>query len=140
MDCAICAEVLEHCSEPEKVIKEIYRVLKPSGVLFFTVPFIWPLHEVHYDEYRYTPFSIERHLLNSGFSDIKIEAQGGWDASLAQMLGLWVRRRPMGKINRKMLSKLIFPLYKYLVNKDLVLANLSESVMMTGLVGICVKS
>lgn len=140
IDCAISTEVFEHCSDPESVIKEIYRVLKPGGMLFFTVPFLWPLHEVPYDEYRYTPFSIERHLLNSGFSDIKIEALGGWDASLAQMLGLWVRRRPMGKRKRAVLSKLIFPFYKYLVKKDVAPTEFSKSMMITGLSGICVKS
>ena len=41
-DSAFGTEVLEHCPDPESVIKEIYRVLKPGGVLFFTVPFLWP--------------------------------------------------------------------------------------------------
>jgi len=74
-------------------MKEIWRVLKPGGILFFTVPFLWNLHEIPYDEYRYTPFALKRHLTQSGFNEIEIKAMGGWDAALAQMLGLWVRRR-----------------------------------------------
>lgn len=37
-DAAICSEVLEHLFDPEHVLKEIFRVLKPQGVLFTSVP------------------------------------------------------------------------------------------------------
>ena len=121
-------------------MSEVNRVLTPGSTYFFTVPFLWPLHEIPYDEYRYTPFSIERHLENSGFTNIKKQALGGWDASLAQMLRLWVRRRPIGKWKRKMLSRCIFPIYKHLVKNDVAPSKFSESVMITGLVGTCVRS
>ena len=54
----IATEVLEHCFEPEILLKEIYRVLKPGGLLFFTVPFVWNFHETPYDAYHYTPFAL----------------------------------------------------------------------------------
>lgn len=97
-DCAIGTEVLEHCPEPEVVLKETYRVLKPNGVFFFTVPFLWNLHEVPHDEYRYTPFSLERHLKNSWFKEIEIYATGGWHLAMAQMLGLWLKRSPIAHV------------------------------------------
>ena len=37
--CAFGTEVLEHCPEPEIVLKEVHRVLKADGIFFFTVPF-----------------------------------------------------------------------------------------------------
>jgi SAM-dependent methyltransferase len=117
-ECAIGTEVLEHCPNPEIILKEIYRILKPGGVFLFTVPFLWNLHEVPHDEYRYTPFSLERHLKNSGFKDVTIKATGGWHASMAQMLGLWIRRSPMKHKKRLLLSRLVKPAIKYLIKLD----------------------
>lgn len=120
VDCAIATEVLEHCPEPEHMLKEIYRVIKPDGILFFTVPFLWPLHDVPYDQYRYTPFSLERHLSNCGFEQIDIKALGGWDASLAQMIGLWVNRRPLSFLKRKIFQAMSLPIMRALIKRDTI--------------------
>lgn len=139
-DCAFGTEVLEHCPEPEVVLKEVYRVLKPGGVLFFTVPFLWNLHETPYDEYRYTPFALERHLKNAGFKDIQLKATGGWHAAMAQMLGLWVRRSPISVKKRKYLAILLMPAIKYLIKIDKPeTINFKEGQMITGIYGIVKK-
>jgi SAM-dependent methyltransferase len=142
-DCAFGTEVLEHCPEPEVVLKETHRVLKSGGVFFFTVPFLWNLHEVPHDEYRYTPFSLERHLRNSGFNDIEIYATGGWHLAMAQMLGLWVKRSPirrLGGIRRGLLNKVVFYTMIYLINlskKESI--QFKKGQMITGLYGIVRK-
>ena len=137
---AFGTEVLEHCPNPEIILKEIYRVLKPGGVFLFTVPFLWNLHEVPHDEYRYTPFSLERHLKNSGFRDVTIKATGGWHASMAQMLGLWVRRSPMRHIKRQLLSWLVKPAIKYLITLDKPeKVQFKNGQMITGLSGFVKK-
>ncbi|MDQ3190813.1 MAG: class I SAM-dependent methyltransferase [Bacteroidota bacterium] len=139
-ECAFATEVLEHCPHPEIVLKETIRVLKPGGLIFFTVPFLWPLHEVPHDEYRYTPFSLARHLKQSGFIDIEIKALGGWHASMAQMLGLWVKRSPLSPRKRKILSMILLPVVKYLIKKDKFYpATFKESQMITGLYGTAKK-
>jgi SAM-dependent methyltransferase len=139
-ECAFGTEVLEHCPNPEIVLKEVYRILKPGGVFFFTVPFLLSFHEVPHDEYRYTPFSLERHFRNSGFIDVDIKATGGWHASMAQMLGLWIKRSPLPKRKRKWLMRLIKPVMRYLFRIDShTNIQFKEGQMITGLTGIIKK-
>jgi glycosyltransferase involved in cell wall biosynthesis len=139
-DCIFATEVLEHCQEPEIVLKEAFRVLMPGGIFFFTVPFLWNLHEVPHDEYRLTPFAMERHLKSSGFKVVSIKATGGWHASLAQMMGLWVRRAPIKRNTRIILSYLFKPIVKYLINQDKkLILTFNEGQMITGLYGVAKK-
>jgi SAM-dependent methyltransferase len=117
------------------VLGEIHRVLKPEGFLFVTVPFLWPLHEVPYDWQRLTPFALDQLLRDAGFKMIKIQALGGWDSSLAQCLGLYLRRRPMPRALRLILTALFFPFYRLLLALGLgERVSFQEGQMITGLV------
>ena len=136
---AMATEVLEHCPEPEVVLKEVYRILKQDGIFFFTVPFLWNLHEVPNDEYRYTPFSLQRHLQNAGFKDIQMRATGGWHAAMAQMLGLWIKRSGLKNRKGKLLYYLSKPIIKQLLKKDQIPKVFKEGQMITGLTGIAYK-
>lgn len=136
----LATEVLEHCPDPSLVLSEIYRVLKTDGIFFFTVPFLWPLHEVPHDEYRYTPFALERLLKNAGFTKIELSATGGWHTAMAQMIGLWLRRASMNKSTRNILSRAAMPVMKKLLTLDrLNEINFRESQMITGIYGIAIK-
>lgn len=142
VDSAMVTEVFEHCPEPEVVMKEVYRVLKPGGFMFFSVPFLWPLHCAPHDEYRYTPFSLRRHLANSGFSSIAIRAAGGWHLSMAQMIGLWIRRSPARGIWRtlkSLLARLAVPLVLWLEKKDNAPDAYTDQLLPTGLNGTAIK-
>ena len=135
-DSVMATEVLEHCPDPNLFLREVRRVLRPDGLFFFTVPFLWNLHEVPHDEYRYTPFSLERHLRCAGFSEVNIRALGGWHASLAQLLGLWVRRSGMSVTKQRMLSVLIKPVMQILLRKAAdEQVRFIEGSMITGLSG-----
>lgn len=139
IDSALATEVLEHSPEPAVILSEAYRVLRMNGFFFFTVPFLWPLHDTPYDFYRYTPYALSRLLDNAGFREISIVPLGGWDASLAQMIGLWVRRRPMSRRSRKILSHLAVPIVRYLRLKDYPPTTFPDNTMATGFAGRAVK-
>ncbi|MEP3387659.1 MAG: class I SAM-dependent methyltransferase [Reichenbachiella sp.] len=62
-DFVFLSQVLEHLPNPESVLKELNRVLKPNGELWLSAPFFYEEHEKPYDFYRYTQFGFT-HLLN----------------------------------------------------------------------------
>lgn len=43
-DCHISFEVLEHMEDIDKYFSEAYRVIKPGGIIYFSTPFMYPLH------------------------------------------------------------------------------------------------
>lgn len=137
VDSAMLTEVLEHCPDAQAVLQEVHRVLRPGGFLFLTVPFIWPIHEVPYDEFRYTPYSLRRILEEVGFQNPEIEATGGRHAMLAVTLGLWVRRRELTSrvhiLTKAALSLLLWPLIWMLVRMDHRPEKLGESTLLVGL-------
>jgi len=132
-DTILATEVLEHCPNPNATLSEIYRVLCKDGHIFMTVPFLWNLHETPHDEYRYTPFALNRLLNETGFKNIEIRAGGGWHASLAQMMGLWVRRSGLPHRKKKLLSIIFKPIIKYLLKKDVPPTEFREGQMITNL-------
>ena len=143
VSCAMATEVFEHVPDPEKVMNEILRVLKPGGRLFLSVPFLWRLHTVPHDEYRYTPFSLERHLKNAGFSDITLRPLGGADASLGQILALWVKGRSRNHVYQRitgpLMTILCTPLVWVLARIDSLPTEFSEGCLITGLSGTALK-
>jgi SAM-dependent methyltransferase len=46
--------VLEHVLDPQQVVAEIHRVLRPDGVVFADTPFMQQVHEGAYDFTRFT--------------------------------------------------------------------------------------
>jgi len=51
-DCIVCADVLEHLSDPRSAIKEFFRILTPKGRLFIVVPTFYKLDEFNYEHIR----------------------------------------------------------------------------------------
>ncbi len=80
-DVVLCTEVLEHLHTPEKAIGEFNRVLKPGGVLLLTTRFIYPLHDVPGDYFRYTKYGL-KHLLRE-WSILEFREEAGTMETLA---------------------------------------------------------
>ena len=76
-DTVLCLEVLEHTPEPSQGLSEIFRVLKPRGVLIVTVPHLARLHEEPNDFYRYTKYGLQFLLESAGFEVMEITPRAG---------------------------------------------------------------
>lgn len=74
-DAVIVQAVLEHVLEPDKVVAEIWRVLKADGLVYAETPFMQHVHEGAYDFTRYTE-SGHRYLFRN-FSRVDSGVCGG---------------------------------------------------------------
>jgi SAM-dependent methyltransferase len=76
-DTIILSDVLEHIPEPERLCREIARVLSPSGKLLMNVPFYYMIHEEPNDYHRYTEFALRRLMDRSGLQLLQLRTMGG---------------------------------------------------------------
>jgi len=78
IDLVLNIQVLEHVSDPARVVAELSRVLKPGGQLFLTAPQGWHEHQEPHDYFRFTRFSLLQIFHEAGFTSIEIEPIGGY--------------------------------------------------------------
>ena len=69
---AVCAmDILEHLKDDRRALAEFFRVLRPGGVLFITVPafmFLWGPHdEINMHKRRYVPRQVAERIKEAGF-------------------------------------------------------------------------
>jgi len=76
-DVILNTQVLEHVPDPQKVANELFRVLKPGGNLYVTVPQMWMVHGAPYNYFFFTRYGLEEMFTKAGFTIKKIEARGG---------------------------------------------------------------
>ncbi len=100
-DVILANNVIEHLHDPIVGVEEMRRVLKPGGLLYFTVPFLYPVHEAPNDYTRLTRYGLER--LFCDFSRVEILPRGGCFSMLSLLafklthalepirLGSWAR-------------------------------------------------
>ena len=77
-------EVLEHLPNPQNAIDEIHRVLKKSGKIFLSTPFILEIHGAPDDYYRFTPHGL-KYLLKK-FNKIEIKERNSYIESINVLL------------------------------------------------------
>ena len=73
-DSILCTEVLEHVQDYQCLIDEMFRVLKPGGQVFVSIPWSARTHYIPYDFYRYTPSQLK--IMFSKFEAIEIIPRG----------------------------------------------------------------
>lgn len=85
-DLILLTQVLEHCPEPKDVLQEMFRLLKPGGIMWLSAPLFYEEHETPYDFYRYTQFGFRYLLEQAGFSILSINWLEGYYGTLAYQL------------------------------------------------------
>jgi len=76
-DVVFSKSFLEHFYYPEKLVQEIYRILKPGGIAITMVPDWESVYKIFYEDYTHrTPFtitSLRDILIINGFDNVKVE-------------------------------------------------------------------
>ncbi|KKB46610.1 hypothetical protein HMPREF1212_04106 [Parabacteroides sp. HGS0025] len=126
-DIVICTQVIEHIFDHIKVFKEANRLLKPGGFFIVSSNFVWEMHEVPYDYYRFTRYGFRALLEKSGFDIVEEIANGGKWAVLGQLLLqiCWIKHNPTSALFkrkfftllRRSMSLLCNNLFLFLDNK-----------------------
>jgi len=66
-DIAILSNVLEHIADPNALLSNLSKVLRPGGLIIAMVPFLISIHQDPYDFYRYTEFCLIELLNKNSF-------------------------------------------------------------------------
>jgi len=77
-DGVLFTQVLEHMSEPQAVLDELHRVLRPGGLLYLSVPQSQGEHQTPHDYFRYTRFGLLHLLEKAGFTVKEIQPECGF--------------------------------------------------------------
>lgn len=76
-DIIFSKSVLEHFYYPEKLVREMYRIVNPGGLVITMVPDWESVYRTFYEDYTHrTPFtanSLKDIFLINGFDDVKVE-------------------------------------------------------------------
>lgn len=76
-DVVFSKSVLEHFYYPEKLVREIYRILNPGGIVITMVPDWESVYKIFYDDYTHRkPFTLNslRNIFEiSGFDKVRVE-------------------------------------------------------------------
>jgi SAM-dependent methyltransferase len=109
-DLVVHFQALEHVQRANELLAECYRVLRPGGTLFCTVPSIFEYHGVPDDYRRWTRRGIEADLQGAGFEEVStIAVEGDWESVLT-ILELFFPRAVLCEEDRVFRGEALFPL------------------------------
>jgi SAM-dependent methyltransferase len=80
--------MLEHVKNPGEVVDEMYRALKPGGLIYAVVPFIFGYHSAPFDYYRWTAEGVKN--MFGKFREIETGVYSGPTSSMLIILQEWL--------------------------------------------------
>lgn len=113
-DSVVSLSVLEHLCEPQVMLNEAFRILKPGGPILLQVPWQWWIHSEPYDYYRYTPYGLAYLMERAGFADVIVEPQAGFFTTIVLKMNYFTKRFVRGRRPVRMLLYGLFSVFWYL--------------------------
>jgi SAM-dependent methyltransferase len=85
-DAMVNVVVLEHTRQPDRVVAELARALRPGGRLLLVAPQQWEVHQQPNDYFRFTRYGLEWLLDQAGLAPLRLEPVGGYFTLLARRM------------------------------------------------------
>jgi len=110
-----CLSVLEHCDQPFRMAENITRLLKPGGVLYVSVPYVWKFHGYPSDYWRFTHEGVKKLFPDLSFdmdvAQLSTDVEGDFrpvDENLSKLRikGTWIRKN-QGRFLRSLSGDLL---------------------------------
>lgn len=114
-DTIILSDVLEHVRQPELLLEEVQRVLRPGGNLILNVPFYYWLHEEPSDFFRYTQFALKGLMEEARLEITHLQVNGG---STSVVFDVIMKRFSSWGRYGKAINRLFFWMYYFLLFRE----------------------
>ncbi len=90
-DVVLCTQVLEHCDEPELVVAELRRVLRPGGRVLASTHGVMVYHPAPVDHWRWTHTGLELLFTRSAaWCGVSVTPGAGTAACLGMLAGRYL--------------------------------------------------
>ena len=111
-DTIVSLSVMEHLCEPQIFLNESYRILKDGGIMILQVPWMWWIHELPHDYFRYTPYGLKYMFEKAGYKDIQVQPTTGffsmWFLKMNYFSLKWIKG---SKIRRALTKAFLIPFW-----------------------------
>ncbi|MFA6136371.1 MAG: methyltransferase domain-containing protein [Candidatus Paceibacterota bacterium] len=104
IDVILATELFEHVAEPQKGIKECFRVLKKGGIFIISAPFLYRIHADPDDFQRWTDKKWIYELETIGFKLEKIEVMGRFFSVMSDNFRFFIQSLP------RLIKYILYPL------------------------------
>ncbi|MDC1482765.1 class I SAM-dependent methyltransferase, partial [Pelagibacteraceae bacterium] len=121
-----CFEVLEHTTNPQKAVNNIYSILDKGDFCLVSVPFNFHIHDEPNDFYRFTFYGLK--MLFKNFSEVKIIKKNGWLESIFVNI---IRLEKEKNILSKNIGRLFILLYFLLMPIIIIIQKIIPSEKLT---------
>jgi SAM-dependent methyltransferase len=108
-DVVLCNQVLEHCDDPARAVRELRRATAPRGRVLASTHGVMPYHPSPTDFWRWTHAGLEKLFLESAdWASVRVTPASGTTACIgmifAMNLDLALRRLRAGRLSKPLVT------------------------------------
>lgn len=120
-------QVLEHVNNPSKLLKEMFRIVRPGGYILVSFPFIGGLHELPNDYQRLTIYGLRYVISKYKAKIIYVKKQGSIFSVIAILLNEYLNGFASKSKKNYFFSMIVYPIFFLFSNLCFILDYIFKS-------------